>query len=191
MSSVLLHLLLFVVLLILSGILSGAETAFFRIQSRVKDYGEDRTLQPGILSLLERPRHLLISLLTGNTLVNISMAFVAALLTANLAVHLSINLSILLLIESVVVTTVVLLFGEVMPKLLAIRHTKAFAKTARGPVRVIVLVLYPIGSMIYGLTHVVIHLLGIKAEKMFTSEEELRNLAEVGYDRGTLAQSET
>lgn len=191
MIGVLINLGLFAALLILSGLLSGAETAFFRLQSRIKDYGEDASLHAGILTILQRPRHLLISLLTGNTLVNIAMAFIAALLTADLALRLGLNLSLLLLVESIVVTTVVLLFGEIMPKLLAIRHTEAFARLARGPVKVLVMVLYPLGRLIYGLTHLVTRLLGIRPERMFTSEEELKHLAEVGYDRGTLAQSET
>ena len=119
------------------------------------------------------------------------MAFVAALLAADLARRLELSLSLLLVVESIVVTTVVLLFGEIMPKLLAIRHTAAFARLARGPVKLLVMVLYPLGSLIYGLTHLVTRLLGIRPERMFTSEEELKDLAEVGYDRGTLAQSET
>ncbi|UCD36861.1 MAG: HlyC/CorC family transporter [Fidelibacterota bacterium] len=191
MSGLLINVLLLGGLLVLSGLLSGAETAFFRLQSRIKDYGEDVSIHKSILVILQRPRHLLISLLTGNTLVNIAMAFVAALLTADIALRLGLNLSLLLVIESIVVTTVILLFGEITPKLLAIRHTTAFARLASRPVKVLVMVLYPVGRLIYGFTHLVTQVLRIRPEKMFTSEEELKNLAEVGLDRGTLAQSET
>lgn len=191
MSGILVNLALFAGLLILSGFLSGAETAFFRLQSRIKDYGEDAAIHAGILTVLQRPRHLLISLLTGNTLVNITMAFVAALLTADLARRLGLGLSLLLAVESIVVTMVVLLFGEIVPKLLALRHTASFARLARGPVKLLVMVLYPLGSLIYGFTHLVTRLLGIRPEGMFMSEEELKDLARVGFDRGTLAQSET
>ena len=191
MSTAIIYAVLLVVLLILSGLLSGAETSFFRLHSRIKDYGEDKAIHAQILVLLQRPRHLLISLLTGNTLVNIAMAFIAALFTGQIALRLGLNLALLLVVESIVVTTMVLLFGEIMPKLLAIRHTESFARLAKGPVRILVMILYPLGRLIYGLTHVVIRVLRIKPEGMFTSEEELRDLAEVGYDRGTLAQSET
>ncbi len=191
MTGILINLALFTGLLIISGLLSGAETAFFRLQSRIKDYGEDAAIHAGILTVLQRPRHLLISLLTGNTLVNITIAFVAALLTADLARRLGLGLSLLLAVESVIVTMVILLFGEIMPKLLALRHTASFARLARGPVKILVMVLYPLGSLIYGLTHLVTRLLGIRPEGMFMSEEELKDLAKVGYDRGTLAQSET
>lgn len=191
MTGIGVNLLLFLGLLILSAIFSGAETAYFHLQGRIKDYGEDRSLHPGVLAILKRPRHLLISLLTGNTLVNIAMAFFAALLTADLAIRLGLNLSLLLIVESVVVAIVVLLFGEIIPKLLAIRHTEAFARLASRPVKVLVAALYPLGWIIYGLTHLVIRLLKIKPERVFMSEEELLQLAEVGRERGTLGQSET
>lgn len=185
------NLAIFAGLLVLSGFLSGAETAFFRLQGRMKDYGPDALLSEPILTILQRPRQLLISLLTGNTVVNIAMAFIATLFTADLATQLGLNIAPLLLLESMVVATVVLLFGEVMPKLLAIRHTAAFARLASWPVKALVTVLYPLGRLIYGLTRLVTRLLGIQPEEMFISEEELKDLAEVGYDRGALAQHET
>ncbi|MEE9464495.1 MAG: hemolysin family protein [Candidatus Neomarinimicrobiota bacterium] len=191
MSSPLLYILLFVVLLLLSSAFSGAETAFFRLQGRIRDYGAEAAVPPGVLAVLKRPRRLLISLLTGNTLVNIALAFIAALLTADLARYLNLSLPLLLVMESLVVATVVLLFGEVMPKILAIRHTTAFARAAGGPVRVLVALLYPLGYVLYGITHLVTRLLGVRPEQMFTSEEELKDLAAVGADRGTLARRET
>ncbi len=177
-------------LLLLSGAFSGAETAFFRLQGRIKDFGADAAVPPRVLAVLARPRRLLISLLTANTLVNIAMAFVAALLAAELAHSMDLPLSLLLVLESLVVTIIVLLFGEVMPKVLAIRHTEAFARAASRPVRALVALLYPVGSLLYWVTRLVTRLLGIRPERMFTSEEELKDLAAVGADRGTLAQQE-
>ncbi len=184
------YLALLVGLLLLSGAFSGAETAFFRLQGRIKDFGADAAVPQRVLAVLKRPRHLLISLLTANTVVNIAMAFVAALIAAELAHSLDLPLAPLLVLESLVVTIVVLLFGEIMPKVLALRHTEAFARAASRPVRALVALLYPLGSLLYGATHLVTRLLGIRPEQMFTSEEELKDLAAVGADRGTLAQRE-
>lgn len=191
MTAIFVNLALFLALLILSGIFSGAETAFFRIQGRIKDFGADKSLHPGTLAILRRPRHLLISLLTGNTLVNIAMAFLAALLAADLAGRLGLNLTLVLIVESFTVALVLMLFGEIIPKLLAIRHTETFARLASWPVKLLVIALYPLGRLIYGLTHLVTRLLRIGPERVFSSEEELIELAEVGFKRGTLAQSET
>ncbi|MCH8328091.1 MAG: HlyC/CorC family transporter [Candidatus Marinimicrobia bacterium] len=190
MSRAMLDLLLILALLVTSALLSGAETAYFRIQSRLKDYGDDELLSPGVKAVLENPRRLLISLLTGNTFVNIAVASLAALITADLAREWSLNMELLLIAESIVISAVLLLFGEVMPKLLAMRHAPAYARFASRPVRILVWLLYPIGGLIYGLTHLLIRLLRIRPEKMFTSEEEMKDLAQVGSDRGTLDESE-
>lgn len=191
MDSLPVYVALLVGLLILDAVFSGAETAFFRLQSRLKDYGDEAAFSEGILQVLKQPRQLLISLLTGNTITSVSMAFIAALLTADLAIRLGLNLALMLAVESVVVSLMILLFGEITPKLLAIRYTDTFARLAARPVKLLVAVLYPIGRLIYGLTRLVTRLLHIHPEAMFMSEEDLRDLAEVGYDRGTLAQSET
>lgn len=192
MSSIILYGLIMVILLILSGLLSGAETAFFTIQSRITDYGEaNDDVSASTMQLLEKPRQLLISLLTGNTLVNISMAFFAALITSQMANQVNIKLPLLLLIESIIVSAMILLFGEVMPKMLAIRHSETFARFASWPVRVLVILLYPVGRVIYGLIRAITRVLGIKPEAMFTSEEEMKELADVGLQRGTLAETET
>ncbi|MCK4578952.1 MAG: HlyC/CorC family transporter, partial [Candidatus Marinimicrobia bacterium] len=124
-------------------------------------------------------------------LVNIAMAFLAALLVTDMAYRFELNLAVLLLLESLVVTTIVLLFGEVMPKILALRKTETFARLASPMVKAIVALLYPLGSLIYALTHLLTSLLGIRPESMFSSEEELKGLAEVGLDRGTLEVGET
>lgn len=191
MSRAMLDLLLILALLVTSALLSGAETAYFRIQSRLKDYGDDESLTPAMKALLENPRRLLISLLTGNTLVNITIASLAALVTADLARQWSLNLALMLALESVVVSVVLLLFGEGLPKLMALRHTRTYARLASRPLRLLVWILYPIGGLIYGLTHLLLRLLRIRPESMFTSEAELRDLAEVGSERGTLDESET
>ena len=108
-SQVLLDVFLFIILLVISGALSGAETAFFKVQSRLKDYGDDQNgeLSPTILAILKEPRQLLIALLTGNTVVNVAMAFFAALITADLAQAAGFNLNMLLALESIIITVVI------------------------------------------------------------------------------------
>ncbi|MFC1481249.1 hemolysin family protein [Candidatus Neomarinimicrobiota bacterium] len=183
---------LFFILLVVSGVLSGAETAFFKVQSRLRDYGDERKgdFSPAVLAILKQPRQLLISLLTGNTVVNVTMAFMSALITADFARAAGLNLNLLIALESIVVTVIILLFGEVMPKILAMRYAANFARVTSWPVKWLVILLYPVGRVIYGLTSFVARLTRIKPETIFTSEEELRNLADVGHDRGTLEESE-
>ena len=70
---------IFIVLLILSAFFSGTETAYFHIRKHRKDTPDN------IKYILDYPQRLLVSLLTGNTIVNVAIASLAAYITANIA----------------------------------------------------------------------------------------------------------
>ena len=68
-----------VILLILSAFFSGTETAYFHIRKHRKETPKN------VKSILESPQRLLVSLLTGNTIVNVALASLAAYIAANIA----------------------------------------------------------------------------------------------------------
>ena len=98
---------IFIILLILSAFFSGTETAYFHIRKHRKETPEN------IKSILDYPQRLLVSLLTGNTIVNVAIASLAAYITTNLT-HEYWSTSTLILIEVLVVSVVVLIFGEIV-----------------------------------------------------------------------------
>ena len=104
------YIIIFVILLILSAFFSGAETAYFHLR-RHRDITSDK-----VKSILEHPRQLLVSLLTGNTIVNVAIASLAAYLTQQYAQEHHWHASTLIFIEVIIVTGVVLIFGEILPK---------------------------------------------------------------------------
>jgi gliding motility-associated protein GldE len=126
---------LFILLLFLSFWISGAEIAFFSLT--YKDINTLKTKQqPGykrIVDLLETPKLLLASLLIANSFINISIIIIANFIIDEL---IPLNQSLVwveFLIKVVAVTFVLLLFGEIMPKVLATQNNIRFAKDA-GPV---------------------------------------------------------
>ncbi len=117
------------VLLVCSGCFSATETAFFcldRIERR-RLAGEKSRRSRLIVALLERPRRLLSTILFGNTLVNVATSVTAALLFARLIHTHSLWIAI------VVDTLLVLFFGEIIPKTIAINKAPAFAGMAVIP----------------------------------------------------------
>ena len=98
---------IFIFLLILSAFFSGTETAYFHIRKHRKETPEK------VKSILDYPQRLLVSLLTGNTIVNVTIAFLAAYITANISHKYKWSNSTLILIEVLVVSIVVLIFGEI------------------------------------------------------------------------------
>jgi putative hemolysin len=179
------YIIIFIILLILSAFFSGTETAYFHIRKHRKE-------TPGkIKSLLDFPQRLLVSLLTGNTIVNVSIAFLAAYLTSNVADEYEWSESTLILMEVLVVSFVILVFGEILPKMIAIKNSKEFALRMYTPLKIMMFILSPITKGFNAITNIVIKILPFRKEKIFDSEEELIILAELGEEEGTLQEEES
>ena len=73
------YVIILIFLLLLSAFFSGTETAYFHIRKHRKETPKN------VKSILESPQRLLVSLLTGNTIVNVSIASFAAYIAQNLA----------------------------------------------------------------------------------------------------------
>jgi len=179
------YIIIFIILLILSAFFSGTETAYFHIRKHRKETPEK------IKSLLDFPQRLLVSLLTGNTIVNVSIAFLAAYLTSNIADEYEWSESTLILMEVLVVSFVILVFGEILPKMIAIKNSKEFALRMYTPLKIMMFILSPITKGFNAITNIVIKILPFRKEKIFDSEEELIILAELGEEEGTLQEEES
>ena len=179
------YIIIFIILLILSAFFSGTETAYFHIRKHRKETPEK------IKSLLDFPQRLLVSLLTGNTIVNVSIAFLAAYLTSNVADEYEWSELTLILMEVLVVSFVILVFGEILPKMIAIKNSKEFALRMYTPLKIMMFILSPITKGFNAITNIVIKILPFRKEKIFDSEEELIILAELGEEEGTLQEEES
>ena len=169
----------------LSAFFSGTETAYFHIRKHRKETPEK------IKSVLDSPQRLLVFLLTGNTIVNVTIAFLAAYVTANVADEYEWSESTLILLEVLIVSFVILVFGEILPKMIAIKNSKEFALRMYVPLKVMMFILSPIAQGFNTITNVVIKVLPFRREKIFDSEEELIILAELGEEEGTLQEEES
>ena len=177
--------LIFIGLILLSAFFSGTETAYFNVKTHREKVPKK------VLSLLNDPRKLLVSLLAGNTFVNITIASLAAYLTHEYAQENQWSETVLILVEVLIVSVVVLIFGEIFPKLLAIRNSEKFAEKVYFPLKFIILILSPITAVFHGISNLITKLLPIQKEKIFDSEEELKILTELGEEAGTLQEEES
>lgn len=128
------------VLLVLSGCFSATETAFFCLNrvDRRRLVSEDSKRARLIVRLLKRPRRLLSTLLFGNTLVNVATSATAALLFARVMHTHSLWVAI------VVDTALVVLFGEIIPKTIAVNRAPTFSRMVVIPLRAFSLVSRPL-----------------------------------------------
>ncbi len=121
-------------LLLFSFVVSGAEVAFFSLT--YKDMNVLKTKQQPsfkrIVDLLEHPKILLGSLLIANSFVNIAIIIISNLLINDLFTFGKTLAWVEFLIKVVAVTSLLVLFGEVMPKVMATQNNIRFAKEV-GP----------------------------------------------------------
>lgn len=138
------YILLFL-LLVCSALISGAEVALFSIsKTDIDNEIEGKSKRLGIiLKLLERPKKLLATILVANNFINIAIVILFAYLSSNLFESI-INPILKFGIEVITVTFLILLFGEILPKIYASRNNLKFATFMAYPLRVLDVLLSPI-----------------------------------------------
>ncbi len=158
-----------------SAFFSGSETALFslsKIQQK-KLENTDKRADKRILKMLGRPRYLLITVLLGNTLVNMAISSFATLYALNLKAKLllSISDSALIAIQIAITTIVILVFGEVIPKLLAWARSYSISRVVSIPLLIIGILLYPVLKLLEQFSLLISRkrIAGLKTD--FTSEE--------------------
>ncbi|MGB5273405.1 MAG: CNNM domain-containing protein, partial [Flavobacteriaceae bacterium] len=141
---------LLVLLLICSALISGAEVAFFGLSSTdVNELVENKTSKGTMIAkLLERPKKLLATILIANNTINIGVVLLFS--TIGDVVFVNINyvlfgiLSVRFLLEVVLATFLILMFGEILPKVYANRNKRAFAHFMVYPLKVLDLLFSPL-----------------------------------------------
>jgi len=121
----------------------------------------------------------------------VAIASLAAYITSNLVDEYTWSASTLILLEVLIVSAVVLIFGEILPKMAAIKKSEKFAVKMYTPLKMMMYVLYPIAQGFNLVTDLIMKVLPLKKEKIFDSEEELKMLAELGEEEGTLQEEES
>tara|TARA_R110002095_G_scaffold100233_1_gene88119 strand:+ start:4348 stop:5616 length:1269 start_codon:yes stop_codon:yes gene_type:complete len=132
-------------LLLCSALISGAEVALFSLNRGDVEPGlEQKSKRIEIIAkLLERPKKLLATILVANNFINIAIVILFAFL-GDLIFESVANPQIKFIVEVVVVTFLILLFGEILPKIYASRNNLKFATFMAYPLKVLDVVLSPI-----------------------------------------------
>ncbi|MGM0635746.1 MAG: gliding motility-associated protein GldE [Bacteroidota bacterium] len=177
----------FLLLLACSALISGAEVALFSLKPsdfHLEDKVNDR--EKIIIRLLDRPKKLLATILVANNFINISIVLLYSYLSV--AIHQYTNiilfgLSLTFLIDVVLVTFLILLFGEILPKVYANRNNVAFAHFMALPLLALDKVLTPITIPMRNMTRGIEKSLG--KQKPNLSIDQLSQALELTRDEET------
>ncbi len=176
--------------LILSAFFSGSETAFFsltKIQLKQLENTDSKS-SIRIFNLLKRPNQLLILVLLGNTIVNVAASTTAALLAINIGESFMLPRWLILIFEVVLMTFVLLVIGEITPKLLAFSSPVKFAKFSGFFLNILRIILWPVIQILDLVSKLFSHGKDHRSSNMTT--EELKHLLHSNSNQTELAKTE-
>lgn len=177
-----------VVLLALSAIFSSAETAFLSTNKiRLRNLQEDGEKKAGlVLDLLENQNRLISTLLVGNNIVNISSSALATKMATDYFGDAGVG------IATGIMTLLVLVFGEVVPKNLAAAHAEGWAMFVAPFIKLVSVILTPLVFLLTKLSDTVVRFSKKNEEEDPTiTEDEFKILVNVGQEEGVFDESET
>ncbi len=177
------------ILLVLSAFFSGAETALTAAaRARIAHLERQGNRRARIVGRLIAARERLIgSILLGNNLVNILASALATSVLIGFFGDAGVAYA------TVIMTALILIFAEVLPKTIALRHPTSSALFAAPIVRVIVFLLAPVVLTVQGIVRLILRLFGVEKGfrgTMISAEDEIRSAIRLHTDAGEFVKDE-
>ncbi len=143
-------------LLFCSAAISGSEIAFFSLSpSQLNDIRSGATKKGRlILSLLEKPKRLLATILIANNFVNVAIIIISSYIISRLF-DFSVSPVLGFIVQVLVVTAMILMFGEIMPKIVATQNPIQVASAMAAPMIVIRSLFRPLSALLVKSTNLI------------------------------------
>jgi len=175
---------LLLILIVLSAFFSGSETAIFSLQyleiERIKR--ERGIFASSLLKLLNNKESLLSTILIGNEIVNIASSSLAASLAFSVLGDKGLGISV------AVMTFLIIVYGEIIPKSIAVSHAYSWAKVSAPFLIFIFYLLVPFRTIFASFASFVSN--RIKKEEVLIGEEEFKALIDEGRKKGIVMEME-
>ncbi len=145
-----------IILLFFSALLSGSEISFFSLNPNEKEKLKlsKHNADKRIISLLSKPEQLLATILISNNFVNVGIVILSTYVI-NHIFDFSDAVKLGFFIQIVIVSFILLLFGEIIPKIYAKHLSVKFAKFMSKPIRVLEIVFLPLSNLLVKSTKIV------------------------------------
>ncbi|MEM0898692.1 MAG: HlyC/CorC family transporter [Pseudomonadota bacterium] len=181
--------LLILALIVVSGFFSGSETALTAVSrgrmKQLENNGEDKA--GAVNKLTENKEQLIGSILIGNNLVNVLSSALATTL------FLSVFGETGVVYATIVMTVLLVIFAEVMPKYLAIARTDQFAVTVVRAISVFVAIVSPLARIVDVIVRRILGTVGVRFDdktSILSGHDELRGAVEVLHEEGSVEKAE-
>jgi len=174
-------LIVLIVLIVLSGLVSGSETAFFSLAPADVDNltNSKHTKDLLILELRNKPKELLATILIANNFINVAIVILSAYLTG-LIFNLDSNPVLSFILQVIVITSIILLFGEIIPKIFANKEPVMIANIMAMPIKFLRIFFKPLSFILVNSTTLIDKKVGKKGQSI--SYSELSDAIEITVD---------
>ena len=190
-----LKIIVLLVLIILSAFFSSAETALTTVNKiRIHSLAEEGNKAAArVDKILEKRSKMLSAILIGNNIVNITASSIATVIAIKISklAGLSLSESLAVGIATAVLTIVILIFGEIVPKNWAMNYAEKIAFAYSGLIFALIVILTPVIFIVDGITKGIQKLFRIDGnyhEQM--TENELKTYVEAGHEDGVIESEE-
>jgi gliding motility-associated protein GldE len=157
------------ILLVCSAFISGAEVAFFSLSpSEIEDIEKDKK-HLEVLWLLQKPNLLLATILIANNFINIAIVILSAYVTS-IAITFPENSSLEFIFQIVIVTSLLVLFGEITPKIYANNNAKKFSLMMVIPLKLLQYLFFPLSYLLVSTTNFIDKRLAQKQKEVSLEE---------------------
>lgn len=148
-TEVAISLLVIVILLILSALVSGSEVAYFSLSpaEKHKIAGRSSKRNSYIIKNLESPEQLLATILVANNFINVGIVILSSF-TVDSLIDFTNEPMLGFIVQVIVISFVILLFGEIIPKVYSTHHPLKFARLIAIPLHFMIKLLKPINSIL-------------------------------------------
>jgi gliding motility-associated protein GldE len=149
----LIGLLVLFILLILSALISGSEVAFFSLEPKELEElrGNNKHTSSLVIRLLSTPEKLLATILVGNNFVNIAIVILSSFITNSL-IDFSDAPTLGFIFQAIIITFIILLFGEIVPKVYATHYSRKFSLRMAPLLAVMEKIFRPLNSILINST---------------------------------------
>ena len=177
---------------IISAFFSGSEVALFSLdRKKIKNTFTNSTLiQHYLNNLLEHPRRLLVTILIGNTVINVTASIIAVSLALELAESFGFSRNIVLTFQIILLTFLILMLSEITPKIWASKDPISFAKIIAIPMYWVNVMIFPISETITEGIKFFASKISIDKKKSAIKHDEIKELATLGLEMGTIEDEE-
>ncbi|GAB1419596.1 gliding motility-associated protein GldE [Bacteroidales bacterium] len=184
---IVLGLFMLVVLLMISAMVSGSETAFFSLKPTDLAFLRNEAENRGrlVMQLRETPKILLATILVANNLANVGIVILSSFLT-NAMVNFGGNAMVEFLIQVILITSLILLFGEIMPKIYANKEPLRLALRLAPFLKGCIVILKPASSLLVASTSFIDKRLAKKSTSL--SMTDITAAIEITSDETTLPE---